>query len=250
MPDHRLLLQSAGLTPSESRVYLASLSFGPMTVIDLAKRATLSRPSTYAAIEALTAKGLMSSFLRGKRSLYTAEPPERLRGFVESEARKLQGKVGEIVEAIPDLKLLQRGERPSVKFFEGIEGLRAIAEDLTATKPDTTDEIANLDAVKDIFAAEELQKVRQVLITIKTRGRALLSGDVTAARPGVVARVLPKNTFNFFGDIVIYGNKIAMLTFKGKLLGVVIENSIIADTYRVLFDLAWQGAAPFPEIKG
>lgn len=233
------------MSSSESKVYLAALTHGPSTVLDLAKRANLSRPATYDAIESLTKKGAVSSFLHGKRNRYTAESPERLLAFAESESRKMASTLREFADVVGDLKLLQGGERPTVKFFEGVEGLRAIAEDLITTNPDRTDEIANLDAVNEIFSGEELKRIRSVLVKLKARGRALLGGTAPTARPEVEARVLPPE-YKFYGDLVIYGNKVALITFKGKLIGVVVENQVIADTMRALFDVAWRSAKEFP----
>lgn len=245
MTDFSSLLKAIGLSSSETKVYLAALTHGPSTVLDLAKRANLSRPATYDAIESLTKKGAISSFLHGKRSRYTAESPERLLALAESESRKMSSTLREFADAMGDLKLLQGGERPTVKFFEGVEGLRAIAEDLIATNPERTEEIANLDAVKEIFSGEELKRIQNVLIKLKARGRALLGGVTPVARVGVEARVLPSE-YKFYGDLVIYGNKVALITFKGKLIGVVIENPVIADTMRALFDVAWRSAKEFP----
>lgn len=247
--DYRAMLRSIGLTASEAKVYLASLEHGPSTVVDLAKHANLSRPATYEAIETLVRKGLLSSFLHGKRHRYTAESPERVLAYAEAEARRRESTIREFSDVLGDLKLLRSGDQPSLKFFEGLEGLRAIAEDLLASKPETTDEIANLDAVNQIFSADELKGIRQVLVKIKSKGRALLTGNVPGVREGIAARVLPPETFPFYGDIMIYGPKVAMITFKGKLIGVVVENQILADTMRALFELAWRGAKDYPTLS-
>ncbi|TAK05100.1 hypothetical protein EPO33_03895 [Patescibacteria group bacterium] len=247
--DYADLLKSLGFNDSESRVYIASLELGPSPVQIVAKKAGFSRPSTYAAITGLSQKGLMSSYIRGKRKLFSAEPPDRLLHFVEEESKKMQSKVREIASVLNDLRLLQKGERPGVKFFEGVEGLRTILEDIAATKPATVDEMANIDAVKEIFSDPELRAIQDVLSKRKTPGRALLLGNVQRARPGVDVRVLPPKDFEFYGDLVIYGDKVAIVTFKGAIIGVVIDSAIAAQTLRALFDLAWRGAGGFPTFK-
>ena len=247
MPDYKNLLRSIGLNESEAAVYLAALESGPAQPQALVKRSGFSRPATYLAIEQLVHKGLMSSVQKGKRFVYAAEPPERLVNFGRSQVNNLQIKVGEIERVIEDLHLMQRGERPSVKSFEGADGLKAILQDLVASKPESTEEIVNIDVLRKVFSNEELEAAQNILSKFKAKGRALLAGKVSAVRSGVQARLLPEE-FVFHGDILIFGNKIAMVSYKDKVMGVVIENAVLADTYRALFELAWRGAKEFPEF--
>ncbi|HEX9113717.1 MAG TPA: helix-turn-helix domain-containing protein, partial [Nitrospirota bacterium] len=55
------LLRSLGFTDSESKIYLISLEMGPSSVQDIAKKADVSRVTTYAVIESLAKHGLMST---------------------------------------------------------------------------------------------------------------------------------------------------------------------------------------------
>jgi len=245
MPDYKNLLRSVGLNESEAAVYLAALEGGPAQPQMLVKRSGFSRPATYLAIEQLVQKGLMSSVQKGKRFVYAAEPPERLVNFGRSQVNNLSIKVGEIERVIDDLRLMQRGERPSVKSFEGADGLKAILQDLVASKPQSTEEIVNIDVLRKVFSGEELEAAQNILSKFKAKGRALLAGKVSAVRSGVEARLLPEE-FMFHGDILIYGDKIAMVSYKEKIMGVVVENAVLADTYRVLFELAWRGAEEYP----
>ncbi len=249
MPEYTTLLRSIGLNESEVAVYLAALEIGPAQPQALVERSGFSRPATYLAIEQLVQKGLMTSVHHGKRFQYSAEPPERLVNYGKSQVNALQSKVHDIERITEDLRLLQHGERPAVKFYEGVEGLKAILQDLADTKPESTEEIANMDTVREIFSVDELQAVQSILVKLKAKGRALLSGNVSAIRPGVEVRLLSKDEFGFYGDILIYGNRIAMVSFKGKIAGVVIENPVLADTYRTLFELAWRGAKDYPAFE-
>ncbi len=248
MPDYRSLIKSIGLNESEVAVYMAALETGPAQAQLLVKKSGFSRPATYLAIDQLVQKGLMTSIVKGKRNLYAAEPPERLVDFGRSQVNVLSSKVGEIEAVIEDLRLMRKGERPTVKFYEGIEGLKAIMHDLVESHPEMTYEIANLDAVKNVFSAQELESAQKIIAKFKAKGQALLAGKVSRVREGVEARLLPAELGEFFGDVIIYGDKVAMVSFKGKVSGVIAENKVLADTYRILFGLAWKGAEDLPEF--
>ncbi len=57
---------------------MASLELGSDTVQEIAKRAEVKRANTYAVIEKLMSKGLMSSVEKGKKTLYQVEDPKQL----------------------------------------------------------------------------------------------------------------------------------------------------------------------------
>lgn len=246
MTDYVSLLRSIGLNESEAKVYLTNLELGPSPAHILVKRSGFSRPATYQAIDMLLEKGLMTSVLRGKRNVYIAESPDRLMGVGQLQVKNLQSKVDDLQSVLDSLKLMQRGDRPVMRFVEGLDGLKIILQDLADTRPESTMEITNVDALRKIFSVEELKSVQGILSDFKATGRALLAGDVQFVRKGVEARILKGNPFNFAGDFIAYGNKLAIVSYKEKLIGVVIESQVIADTFRVLFDLAWRGAEEFP----
>lgn len=241
MQDPIAALRAIDLNESEAKIYITSLEIGPSSPQRLVARSGFSRPATYAAIDALIQKGLMTSAMNGKRRLYSAESPDRIMGYTKSFLQKMEAKAANIAEVVTDLKLIQHRDRPQVKMYEGIQGIKAILQDVVDSKPDTTEEIVNIDAVKKVFTTAELTAAQNILSKRKTGGRAIFYGDVTTVRGGIEARFLPKGTSPFQGDLLLYGNKVAMVTYTDHVMGVVVDNKAIADTYHALFELAWKG---------
>jgi hypothetical protein len=56
---------------------------------------------------------------------------------------------------------------------------------------------------------------------------------------------VPAGQFPFTNEIDIYGNKVAILSYTGELLAVIIESESVARTQRMIFELAWLGAGKF-----
>ena len=152
-------LRALGFTDSEAKTYLTSIETGPSSVQDLARKARTSRVTAYAASEELMRSGLMSTVQRGKKQLYQAESPERLRAVAQERARSMQALAAEIDDAVADLKLVQRGEKPVVKLFEGGEALKAIQDDLLASGVKSLDELYNGDDIGAMYSLEERQPV-------------------------------------------------------------------------------------------
>lgn len=246
MMQWNTLLKSLGFTDSEARIYLLSLEAGPSAVQDLAKKAKVSRVTTYAVIESLTERGLMSHVQKGKKTLYAAESPERLVSFVHTRVKQMESTLREVESLIGDLKLLQRGEKPVVKMFEGKEGLEAIHDDILKTHPKVLFEMSNVDALHALFPKEnfipyqkEIEK-KNILI----HGIGLYSQNLTP-KSHVKAVQLPSKDFSFFGNITIYENKTALTSLQGKNISVLIESDVIAQTMKELFRLASEGAKNF-----
>lgn len=243
MTQWKKLLRSLGFSDSETTVYLASIELGQASVQDLAKAAGISRVTTYAVIESLTQQGLMSSVEKGKKKFFVAESPERLVSFVQSKVKKTEATLRELESNLGELKLLQKGEKPVVKLFEGEAGLHAIQEDIIASKPKETVEFGNLDKFDQLKAPEDRQDFFDAFKKLKVRRRAIYLTNIKdlpeKANPGHEIRVLGPGAKEFFGDVYVYGNKIALSTLRGKLISVLIESEDLAETFRAFFESAW-----------
>lgn len=236
------LLKSLGFTDSEARIYMISLEMGPASVQDIARKAKVSRVTTYAVIESLTERGLMSSVQKGKKTNYTAESPERLVSFVQSRMKEMESTLKEVEHGIADLRLLQRGEKPVVKIFEGSEGIRAILDDIKTSNPPMIYEFGNVDAIKNIFPQLEAIKPHKQELS----RRRIMSKSIYSSKEEIVPRphsevFYTPDGFDFTGDITVYGNKVALYTFKGKLISVLIESEELAQTFKDFFRLALTG---------
>ena len=233
------LLKSLGLSDSEANIYLISLEMGPAPVQDIAKKANVSRVTTYTVIETLMKDGLMSTVQKGKKNLYVAESPERLVSFVRSRVDRMEATLEEVKASLNDLKLLQRGEKPVVKMFEGEDGIKAILDDMLHSNVDRIFEFANLESVRRVFSREALKPYADELTRKKLPVTAIYAKPASIVdRPNIDLHVLPEAEFPFDGDIVVYGNKVAFFTFRGKLLSVLIESEDLANTVKQMFRLA------------
>ena len=141
------LFTNLGLSATETRVYLANLELGPTTVQEVAKKAKLSRTATYDAIETLQARGLISTFEKGKRRVFAAEEPESAVAHFKDSVRKMEQQIETLNRILPEVKLLAGGERPTVRFYEGNEAIYAAFNDLGRVEPDSVYEVSNIDDV-------------------------------------------------------------------------------------------------------
>ena len=239
MPQWNKLLESLGFSPSESAVYLASLELGPSPVQAIAKKAAVSRVTTYAVIQKLSRGGLMSSVTKGKKQFYAAESPERLTSYVHSSIDKMQATLRDLQGSLDELKLLQAGDRPTVKYFEGIAGLQSLMQDLLTAETDHVYEIANRNEIVKALPANALTNFGDALDMRKIKLKGVFVSDAFEPRQYAEIKLLPVTPVSFTGGIIIFGRKIGLTTYKNKIEGIVIDSPELAATFTAVFMRVW-----------
>ena len=242
-------LQLLGLSEKEGKVYLACLELGSDTVQNIAQKASINRPTAYLQIESLKNKGLLSELTKGKKTYYAAEAPERLTTLLNTFEEDLRLRRVELARILPNLTELfvNAGERPRVRFFEGIEGVEAVSEDFLKTKSKTIQGILNLDKVAAILGKRaKLYSRRRIAKGIHSQSiyTSQAGPSANASDPAELreAKFIAFDKFPVSTDITIYDNKVALITYELKPTAVIIENQQIADMMRALFFLIWNGA--------
>ncbi len=242
-------LEKFGLSEKEGRVYLACLELGPSTVAQIAQKAGVNRATTYVAIEALTKLGLLSSHEKDHKTLFAAEDPTALKRLLEQQREEVKNKLSSLEDLLPELVKAHNyaGEKPRVRFFEGKEGLLTMQEDFLKTKDKKIEAVYNVDDYNKTFSAVEQEQYYETRTKKKIFARVLYNRDAGPFQEQIdkfiEMRFVAVRDFHFSSDISIYGNKIAVASLQGKLVGVIIENKQIADTLRSVFNLAWVAAA-------
>lgn len=238
MKDISPILKSLGLLDSEIKTYISALQHGPSTVIELTKLTKLSRQATYVAIETLTDRGLMTSVVRGKKRYYQAEHPKKLLDYAQRRKLDISEKVQDLERLIPDLELGIGGERPTVKLFEGKDGLYAMLSDYRASHPRHVVEYSDLDALFKVLSEEDLAPMKKELDRLGTQTVGIYHGTLRAVRPSTKTHRVEDQTQGYKTNISIADGKIALVTFEGKMYSMIIENQALADTMKYIFNLA------------
>ena len=239
-------LKNIGLSNNEAKVYLAMLELGPSSILEIAAKAGINRPTTYVQVESLKKMGLVSTQMKGKKQLFIAEDPSQLEFIVHEQEKLLEQRKEELGKVMPGLKeIFELAEdKPHVRFFEGIEGLQRMQDAFLSTKDKTILAIASLDDVFRVFpqhpkayAPRRVKKgIHSRLIYTTSQGAFLKKDDTEMLRE---AKYIVPEKFTFSVDMTIYDDKVAIAALKGKLSGVIIQNSEIADSFRGIFELLW-----------
>ncbi len=245
-----------GLSEKESCVYLASLELGPAPVQDISHKAKVNRATTYVMIESLMGRGLMSSFVRGKKRFYASESPERLRSVLRLQRRELEQKEEELEKIYPKLSGLYNAEgaKPQIRYLEGAEGAKTVREMFQKLEG----EIIQFSPFELATSSDELsegheQHTKNIAFQNVISRALIVTSNLTIDQIPSVSnleiRMLPREQFPTDAEITVRGNTICMYSMKSAIIAVVITSQELANGLRLLFNLAWKAAETYPSRK-
>ena len=232
------ILQKTGLSNKEIAVYLALLQLNTGSVLNIAKKANLKRPTCYLILEDLLNKGLVSVVKTRGGVIYEVSNPE----IILSKHKTQQH---EIEEIIPQLKALANlsQDKPKIEVFEGKEGINTVYQMIAESKEVMywADVEAFYDEYKWIFDLTE-----QLILKKKLKLRELMSNSPKAIElakkrisQGQQAKISQNHPF--YNDNAIFDDKVAIFSFKkDSLFTILVQDKEIANSFKSLYELAWE----------
>lgn len=255
MPQTSLqTLQHLGLTDKEARVYTASLELGSAPVQIIALKADINRPTAYVVIDNLLKMGLMTRHEQGKKTLYAAEPPERLERLIERQHESLVEREAELKSIFPALKALFNlsENKPVIKYYEGRAGQLAMMREYYAPqfRNSTIYAFAPFEILNTAIGPNLMQEMakRRVGLGIRLKliyaAKRPVSGR-TDPKQLREARFIPVEKYPFAGDLVIQPEwGFWIYNYARGFQALAVGDKEMAKTLKAFFDLAWQAAKP------
>ena len=186
--------------------------------------------------------------------MFAVEPPRQLLRLLEKEREVIDEKQHDLEQLLPELQILMKaaGGRPSVRYFQGKEGLHAMRQEIIMySQPgDTIYNFTPGDHLNAVFPRNEDTYYPQraargifarTIFTTKSESTKKLWLSKEYSKNSE-RRYVPPGRFPSTSGMTVYGNRIAIGTFVGKQMGVIIESEPMADMMRRLFELAWDTA--------
>jgi len=245
--DIKKALQHTGLTEDEIAVYLASLELGQASVLEIARKAGVKRPTTYLILDALAEKGLVNKLPRKHKTTYAPEAPDNLL----SSLKQREQMVREVLPTLKGLYQISGSRKPQVHFYEGSEGVRTVYRLLWEEKDfiffygsirEIVKEFKNELFSYEVVAKKELT-VREI-VPDNPVDRSYARETNAHPNPRHHIKLMPEG-MNLLMDSAIMPDRIIIVSLQPMHFGIVIESREIALSYKNLFEMAW-GAAREP----
>lgn len=233
-------LERFGLSPNESKVYSALLELGESPVQTVAHKAQLQRPNCYAVLESLRKKGLVSLSVKSRGRRYVAENPRKLKEMAQESLNQLN-------ELLPSLQSLfnESPRRPVVKFYEGKEAIGQLYEEILSSP--SFDCIYSPSYVSAVYVGL-VEEAGEKIVKAKIKTREIITDkEVPSFYPKIFKaplqqfRHLPMSQENPT-DLILYEDKVAIVSYKPNLHALVIEGSGIVQMMGLMFESLWRSA--------
>lgn len=251
MEDVKQALADLGLAAKEGDTYLAMLELGPSSVQDIAKKAGINRTTTYVMLEALKKHGLVSTYERGKKTVFAAENPQQLVEILTRQMNTIQAKKSRIEESLPRLLAIFNTieDKPKVRFLEGEASYQEILQEIMRRQEEVWELYAVDEPLLEMIKKTQTHEGR-VDLTRRTKGRALISVKPGLTLPYFDAKRIEVRQMDwarhpFTGDITLIGDKVYVFAYKGRVITIVIESKEISEIIRAIYEMAWSCAIPW-----
>ena len=231
------VLEYLGLNQKQAKVYLALLQMGSGSVPAISIKAGTKRPTTYLLLEELRMKGLATLLPKKKKAVYTAESPQKLKEEQREKEEMIKDNLPELLAIYNSQK-----EKPKVTFYQGEENIVNLYNK-EIFKEKELDIYGSIEVISSVFDKIEynLKKFEEQ----DTKIRELLQSDEKSieyskkyfSENHQVKIASPK--LKFPTDNIIFGNKLAIFSYKDTPMAVVIESSDVVTTYKSMFEIIW-----------
>jgi len=231
-------LMKMGFSQEEGRVYLAALELGETSVARIANKAKIERTTAYAHIEALKRRGLISISKQGKKTVYTAENPKKLRNELDEKWKLLDGLLPELLSITNAID-----NKPKVRFFDSKEGIYDIYRE-TLEYPDSRMRMwmsspwyEDEKFWYDYYLPARLEKKIHLSAIVPKNEESIpfVKEDNTSLRETRMTE-----SHNITADIVLYGLRHVAIISYDESTALVIESKKLFETLRMIFEAHWQ----------
>lgn len=252
-----LYLSQLGLTELEAKLYMILLDSGPLTVMALAKKAKINRTAAYPHITSLLENGIILSIMHGSRKQLVAIEPNRLHFLIDKKMATVKSLEAQFPAFVTSLEA--SAERNSnemkvdVKYYNGLNGIRAIYEDMFKAKEikvfSTLSEIAPLFPNDPDIFDNALQRNHDLRIfeIYGDSPNVIKKFNYTAKSNRYFYKFMPASVGLTSPGIVIYDGKVAIVNAGEKISGVILYNKDYYTNSKKLFDFIWE-MLPIPSI--
>jgi HTH-type transcriptional regulator, sugar sensing transcriptional regulator len=235
-------LEQFGLNKKQAKIYLTVLELGSATVNSIARKSGIARSSCYDILNSLIEKGIASSFKKKNVRNFSVDDPRRILELTKEKAEVLE-------KVLPELNALYSSakDRPSIRFYQGIEGMKQIFREILE---DNVGEVLSFGSADDLlktmgdYHLEFVKKRVKAKIMVRS---ILKKTEIGQARKKLGEQELRKvkfvpADFSYYGIMVIFGNKIALFSLKKDYVAILIESKEIKDVQQAMFEYIWQTA--------
>lgn len=246
MKKIEVYFEEFGLSPVESKLYLALLEKGPSTILELSKATQVNRTTTHINIESLIKKGLATHIKMGAKRHIIAEPPEKFSTLLAQEKVSIKRKE----DSLPDMMKLisnsianvKENTSSEVRYYEGRDNISNLYDEILKSKEIKS--YVNTGKILNIFPENNVKFIKAIkkgaiIWDLQGDGEYIQSMNEAMVYPNYHVKLFPNGITINSMDYLIHDDSIAIVYGEDSPTAIVIKNKLLAENARILYDLLW-----------
>ena len=236
-------MEDLGLTKAEIKVYTVLLELGSSTAGPVLDRSGLQNSVIHRALNSLLAKGLISSIKEGKRNIYTAADPNYFYDFIDDKKKRFE-------LLLPELNKKREAAlaKTEATIYRNKSGIIEIYNRLLNSGGKEYLTFGGGKRVTyDVMGEKWWETFHAKRIMRKIPARQVFDetirkfGDQLNQRPLSRVRFLSQE-FEQLTETIIIGDFVAIVMFTENPYGLLIQDRVVANSYRKNFEILWERA--------
>jgi sugar-specific transcriptional regulator TrmB len=234
------ILEDIGLTNAEIRVYLALLELGTTTAGPIIEKTSLQSSVVHMTLNKLSETGFISFVKEGQRRHYQAVNPKHITEFIEDKKRRFE-------EILPQLLLKQQlsKDKPATIMFQGIRGIKELLLELLDAGGNEHHTFGS--TAKSLMLGEQWwinyhkRRAQKNIYAKLLFNESLKSWNPPSKYKYTEVRY-HKAGFEPLTETIIRNDKIGIIIWLDKPIGILIHNKEAAESYDKYFQVLWSTA--------
>ena len=232
------ILEDLGFTNAEIKVYMALLEIGLSTAGPIIDRSGLQSSVVHMTLNKLLNKGFASFVKEGKRNHYQASDPKQILDYIDDKKKQFN-------DILPELKLKQElaKQKSEVVTFRGIRGIKALLYELLEAggKEHHTFGSAkeSLMLGEAFWMAYHKKRAAKGIKAKLLFNKSLRDWCDVNLYPAAIYK-FTKIGFEPLTETIIRNDKIGIILWTERPIGILIHNKIAADSYDNFWDILWK----------
>lgn len=233
--EYTEILESVGFSRSEAIVYVALLKIGKTKSGKIIQITELQSSVVHNALNTLIDKGFVTYIIEGKIKHYCSVNPSRIQKYIQAKKNAYD-------KILPELSNLQKDAQTlNVEIYEGYKGLYIASLDMLENyhRGSVYKYFAADESLLDKNALEFFSKIDlikkdyhiKVVGIAEKKSKSKLS-NYSSSRIKFISQKIP-SAMNIFQD------KVLIISFGVKPVGILIRSKEIANQYHKLWDSLW-----------
>ena len=231
------ILEDLGFTNAEIKVYLALLELGLSTAGPIMDKSGLQSSVVHMTLNKLIAKGFVSFIKEGQRNHYQATDPKHISEYIDNKKSQFE-------KILPDLLSKQdmAKEKSEVITFRGIKGVKELLYELLEAGGKEHHTFGS--AKESLMLGEAWWMNYHTKRAAKGITAKLLFNE--SLRKWCDVNLYPKAEYKFtkigfepLTETIIRNDKIGIILWTEKPIGILIHNKLAAQSYDKFWEIMW-----------